>query len=288
MSLAEEWAELLARRPAFQTALAPLGPVFEAWQSWSNAQFARLTCTAEQARLSWSRGEPLLATAPPSITAEIVEPLLHPALDVLGGLENTGDFIRAWDDGEVGPASLLPSAGRLGAAGLHERCRLTQAAVAFLAVAGLRPVLSAYLSTCRSFVDDGLWDAGMCPCCGSPPGFADLVEDGRRRLVCYMCDTRWTFARLACPLCGNRVSDELVRLIAEGADEGYAISACRACRGYIKEIDRRARWNAGSPIVEDWGTPHLDVIAHRQNYWRPIPTLIQLTDSQPPDMVQTI
>jgi hypothetical protein len=286
-TLATEWAELLARRPAFESTLAPLGPVFEAWQSWSNAQFAPLRCTAEQARLSWSRGEPLLATATPSIPADIVEPLLHPALDVLAGLENTGDFIRAWDDGGIGPASLLPSDGRLGASALPEQCHLTQAAVAFLAVAGLRPVLSAYFSSCRSFVDDGLWDAGMCPCCGSPPGFADLVEDGRRQLVCHVCDTRWTFARLACPLCANRVSDELIRLIAEGADEGYAISVCRACRGYIKEIDRRARWNAGSSIVEDWGTPHIDLIAHRQHYWRPVPTLIQLTDSQSPDIVQT-
>ena len=283
-TLATEWAELLARRPAFQAALAPLGPVFDAWQSWSNARLAPLTCTAEQARRAWSRGETLLVKAPPSIPADIVEPLLHPALDVLAGLEDTDDFIRAWDDGEIGPASLLPSAGRLGAAALHEQCHLTQAAVAFLAVAGLRPVLSAYFSRCRSFVEDGLWDAGMCPCCGSPPGFADLVEDGRRQLACYLCDTRWTFARLTCPLCGNRASDDLVRLIAEGADEGYAISACRACRGYIKEIDRRARWNAGSPIVEDWGTPHLDLIAHRQQYWRPIPTLIQLTDSQSPDI----
>ena len=283
MSLADEWAELLARRPAFQAALAPLGPVLDAWQSWSNARLAPLTYTAEQARRTWSRGEPLLATASPSIPAEIVEPLLHPALEVLAGLENVGDFIRAWDEDEIGPTSLLPSAGRLGAAALHERCRLTQAAVAFLALAGLRPVLSTYFSTCRSFVDDGLWDAGMCPCCGSPPGFADLVEDGRRQLVCYLCDTRWTFARLACPLCGNRESDDLVRLIAEGADEGYAISACRACRGYVKEIDRRARWNAGSPIVEDWGTPHLDLIVHRQQYWRPIPTLIQLTDAQSPE-----
>jgi len=279
MSLADEWAELLARRPAFQAALAPLGPVLDAWQSWSNARLGPLTCTAEHARRAWSRGETLLATAPPAIPADIVEPLLHPALDVLAGLEDTGDFIRAWDEGEIGPESLLPSAGRLGAAALPERCRLTQAAVAFLAVAGLRPVLSTYFSTCRSFVDDGLWDRGMCPCCGSPPGFADLVEDGRRQLVCYVCDTRWTFARLACPLCGHRESDDLVRLIAEGADEGYAISACRACRGYIKEIDRRARWSAGSPIVEDWGTPHLDLIAHRQQYWRPIPTLIQLRGS---------
>ena len=277
-NLATEWTELLARRPAFQTALAPLGPVLEAWQSWSGERVAPLACTAERARRAWSNGEPLLATAPPSIPADLVEPLLHPALDVLAPLEDTRDFIHAWDEDEIGPASLLPSAGRLGAAALHQRCHLTQTAVAFLAVAGLRPVLSTYFSGCRSFVNDGLWNLGVCPCCGSPPGFADLVEDGRRQLACHLCDTRWTFARLACPLCGNRASDDLVRLIAEGADEGYAISACRACRGYIKEIDRRARWNAGSPIVEDWGSPHLDLIAHRQHYWRPIPTLIQLMD----------
>jgi formate dehydrogenase maturation protein FdhE len=83
-----------------------------------------------------------------------------------------------------------------------------------------------------------------------------------------------------CPLCGNRTAADLVRLLAEGTDEGYIIGACRACRGYVKELDRRARWNAGSALVEDWGSPHLDLIAHRQEYWRPIPTLIQLA---PPD-----
>lgn len=283
MSLTAEWAELLVRRPSFQTALAPLGPLLDAWQTWSSERLAPLTCSAERARHAWSTGEPLLATAPPSISADLVEPMLYPALDLLAGLEDISDFVRAWDNNEIGPASLLPVAGRLGAAALHERCHLTHTAVAFLAVAGLRPVLSTYFSGCRSFVDEGVWTLGVCPCCGAPPGFADLAEDGRRRLACHLCDARWTFARLACPLCGNRESDDLVRLIAEGADEGYAISACRACRGYVKEVDRRARWTAGSAIVEDWSSPHLDLIAHRQHYWRPIPTLIQLTDLQSPD-----
>jgi hypothetical protein len=220
-----------------------------------------------------------MAAAPPLISPESVEPLLDPALDILAGIEDTRSFTGAWDRGEIGPADLLPAHGRVGAAAIHERCHLTQDAVAFLAVAGLRPVLRAYFGHCRELVEGNAWDRGFCPCCGAPPGFADLLEDGRRQLVCHLCDTRWIVARLICPLCDNRATDDVVRLIAEEADEGYAITACRACRGYVKEIDRRARWNAGPAIVEDWGSPHLDLIAHRQQYWRPIPTLIQLTAS---------
>ena len=275
--LAGEWAELLARRPAFRTALAPLGSVLDAWQTWSGERFAPLMVPADRAHRVWSNGESLLAIAPPVIPADLVEPMLYPALDLLAGLEDTSEFVKAWDAGEIGPASLLPVAGRVGAVAVQERCHLTQASVAFLAVAGLRPILRAYFSGCRSFVEEGSWSLGVCPCCGSPPGCADLIEDGRRRLACHLCDARWTFPRLACALCGTRASDDLVRLVAEGADEGYAISACRACGGYIKEIDRRARWNAGSPLVEDWGSPHLDLIADRHHYWRPVPTLIQLT-----------
>ncbi|HET9195938.1 MAG TPA: formate dehydrogenase accessory protein FdhE [Vicinamibacterales bacterium] len=275
-TLAGEWAELLARRPTFREALEPLGGVLAAWHAWPSSSLAPLECPAERARALWSDRKPLVTIAPPPISPEQIEPTLHPALDVLAGLEDTRDFTDAWDAGSIGPVSLLPSDGRPGGA-LIERCHLTQAAAAFLAVAGLRPLLTAWFAGCRSLMDDGCWDLGLCPCCGASPGCAELLEDGRRQLACHLCDARWTFSRLICPLCGNRRSDDLVRLIAEGADEGYAITACGACRGYLKEIDRRARWNAGSAIVEDWGSPHLDLIAHRQGYWRPIPTLIQLT-----------
>ena len=281
-TIASEWADLLTRRPTFREALEPLGRVIDTWASWSDEALVPLECTAELAKRSWANGESLLAAAQPRIDPERIEPLLEPALSLLAGIEKGDEgplfrFMEAWDRGEIGPSSLFPAHGRIGAIDLQERCQLTQEAVAFLAVAGLRPALSAYFGRCRNVVDAGLWDQSLCPCCGAPPGFADLLEDGRRQLACHLCDTRWTFARLICPLCGNRTTDDFVRLIAEDADEGYAITACRACRGYIKEIDRRARWNAGPAIVEDWGSPHLDVIAHRQEYWRPVPTLIQLT-----------
>lgn len=273
---ASEWTELLQRRPAFREALEPLGRVVEAWQQWSGDGEQPLPWDAGRAHTLWAEGEPLLAMGAPTIAPEAVEPMLHPALDLLARLEDTADFVASWDHGEITPASLLPSSGRLGAAGVPERSRLTQMAVAFLAVSGLRPALKAYFAECRAHVADGLWERGVCPCCGGPPGCADLLEDGRRQLACHLCDTRWTFARLACPLCDSRASDDQVRLIGDGADEGFAIAACRACRGYVKEIDRRSRWNAGPAIVEDWGTPHLDLIAVRQSYWRPVPTVIQL------------
>jgi len=277
-TLAGEWAELLARRPTFREALEPLGGVLAAWHSWPSGAITPLQCPAERARAVWSEGKPLAAIAAPSVSPEQIEPALHPALDILAGLEDMRDFTAAWNAGDIGPLSLLPSDGRPGGA-LIERCHLTQAAAAFLAVAGLRPLLTAWFAGCRPLMDDGYWDLGVCPCCGASPGCAELLEDGKRQLACHLCDMRWTFSRLICPLCDNRRSDDLVRLIAEGADEGYAITACGSCRGYIKEIDRRLRWNAGSAIVEDWGSPHLDLIAHRQGYWRPIPTLIQLTCS---------
>ena len=276
MTLLTEWEDLLQRRPAFREILEPLGHVLTAWAAWTCDQIAPLGWTAETCRACWSKGEPLLAAAPPDIPRDSVEGLLGPALDVLAGLaEDVHEFATAWDRGEIGPAGLFPERGRIGSLEVQERSHLSQDALAFLAVAGLRPALAAFFAECREHVA-GQWDLGICPCCGAPPGFADLREGGQRQLACHLCATSWTFARLVCPLCGNRTARDFVRLLAEDADEGYAIGACRACRGYVKELDRRLRWNAGSALVEDWGSPHLDLIAHRQAYWRPIPTLIQL------------
>jgi hypothetical protein len=275
-ALLPEWTALLRRRPSFTETLEPFGRVIAAWDSEPAEWLTPLACTAESAAAAWSTGIPLLAQAPPSIPADRLEPLLGPALDVIHPIEDARPFAEAWDRGDVSPADLLPSAGSARLE-IQERCRLTQHAMTFLAMAGVRPALRRYFERSRPLVDPRLWDRGLCPCCGSPPGFADLLEDGRRQLACHVCDARWTLARLVCPFCDNRTSSDFARLIAEEADEGYAIAVCRACRGYIKELDRRARWNAGPAIVEDWGSPHLDLIAHRQQYWRPMPTLIQLT-----------
>lgn len=273
-SLAEAWGDLLTRRPSFLEALEPFTRIVEAWDAWPAGQVAPLPYTPDSARRRWLENKPLLADDIPSLPKDAVEPLLHPALEVIAVSEDVRPFVDAWDRGDIAPSDLLPAHGRIGAADLPERSGLTPSAVALLGIAGLRPALVARLAEGRRLVTDGLCGHGRCPCCGGPPGFADLLEDGRRQLACHQCDTRWTHARLACPFCGTHTASDLTRLIAGGVDEGYAIAACRACRGYVKELDRRVRWNAGPALVEDWGTPHLDLVAQREGYRRPLPSVV--------------
>lgn len=285
-TLLAEWEDLLRRRSAFRDTLEPLGPILAAWAAWPPGRITPLPWIAERWCRCWQAGVPLLAEAPPAIERESLDEVLGPALDLLARLEEDHtalrEFAQAWDEGEIEASALLPERGRIGAVEIQERCHLSQDALAFLSVAGLRPLLETYFAECRAHIEGSAWDLGVCPCCGAPPGFTDLLEDGRRRLACHLCGSAWIVGRLTCPFCGNRIAGDFVRLLAEDKDEGFAISACRACHGYVKELDRRVRWNAGSALVEDWGSPHLDLIAYRQDYWRPIPTLIQLAPPRRP------
>lgn len=107
--------------------------------------------------------------------------------------------------------------------------------------------------------------------------FLDLWVERRYGITTFgVCGGAWIAARLRCPFCESWNSRDLVRLVAEELDEGYFIEACRACQGYLKGVDRRQRWNAGAPLVEDWGSPHLDLYAAREGYWRSTPSLAHL------------
>ncbi|MBI2218514.1 MAG: formate dehydrogenase accessory protein FdhE [Candidatus Rokubacteria bacterium] len=272
----------MERRPTFREPLAPYGKILDAWAQWCGDRVAPLRWSAEDCRERWRRGDPLLAAAVPSIRPEEMEDLLAPAIEFLVtiGREETAlaRFAEAWDRGDVSPAALFPEKGRIGSAAVQERSGLSQEFVAFLAHASLRPILESYFADCRPHLTDSPWNLGVCPFCGGPPGFADLLEGGQRRLACHLCGAGWTFPRLECAYCGGRNAKDLAVLRAEEQEEGYSISTCKACNGYVKEVDRRLRWNAGSALVEDWGSPHLDLIAHRAGYWRAIPTLIQLEE----------
>jgi hypothetical protein len=223
---------------------------------------------------------PLLAEAPPTIRPEVVEEQVGAALEFLAAAGFDEDTLRrvatAWDEGRVRPEDLLPRPGRLVAAGLATETGLSVEALDFVACVAIRPVLRDYFAPCREHLPADLWDTGACPFCGAPPGFGELGEDGKLRLDCHVCSGSWAFGRLRCPFCGTGSNADLIHLQGEDSEEGYAIRACGRCRGYFKVVDRRARWNAGPALAEDWGSPHLDLIAARRGYWRPIPTLIQL------------
>jgi FdhE protein len=279
--LREAWDDVLRRRPTLAATLAPYTPIMDAWAQPS--RIAPVRWSAAHCASLWERGLPLLTEGAIRLDAAEVETWLAPAMDAVAMLRPHDAaalqrFAHAWDAGDMRPEALFPAQGRVGA--LSADIGLEPGVVAFLAVASLRPPLERVFSACREHVREGVWELGVCPFCGGPPAFGDLIEDGRRRLACAVCGGDWIFARMRCPFCGEAETKELVRLEAEDVKEqGYIVSACRRCRGYLKELDRRVRWNGGPAAVEDWGSPHLDLVATRAGYWRPVPTLIQLASA---------
>ncbi len=282
-ALASEWEGILERRPALREPLGFWTAIIGGWMRWKSTELGSLERTDDACRDSWERGVPLLAACPPALEREPIEELLGPVIERLSadGADAAGALQQlavAWDDGLVGPDVLLPQSGRDAAAVLQERFGLATRLGAFLAPAALRPALETWFERTRA-LPDGIWSRGACPWCGGFAFYGDLIEDGRRRLSCLLCGGAWLAPRLRCPFCETWDSKDLVRLLAEGADEGYFIEACRACLGYVKGVDRRQRWNAGSPLTEDWASPHLDLHASREGYWRPTPCLVHLAPS---------
>jgi hypothetical protein len=284
-TLAVEWEELLARRSALKEPLQFWSAVLAGWLGWKAVGPAPLAWSAEMCRQRWARGVPLLAETDPDIPRTAVEELLGPVMERLAAhgsraAEALQRFAEAWDRGEIGPGILLPRRGDDPVVTLGQRFGLDGHLAAFLGPTALRPALETYFEDVRT-LPDGLWTPGTCPWCGGFPAYGDLVEDGRRRLSCPLCGGMWIAARLKCPFCESWNSQDLARLVAEGSEEGYFMEACRSCRGYLKGVDRRQRWNAGSPLLEDWGSPHLDVYASREGYWRPTACLAHLLSAEP-------
>lgn len=286
-ALSVEWQEILVRRRAMGDALALWSSVLDGWRAWGDPELRPLTWSTEECRVRWGRSLPLLAEVHPRIAPESLEDLLGPLMERLAAADPDdaralARFAEAWDAGRIGPAALFPASAKDAAVSAQAEVGLPAHLVGFLAHAALRPALENFFSLVRRLPESG-WDRGSCPWCGGLPSYGDLLEDGRRRLSCHLCGGAWTAARLRCPFCEAWQSGDMVRLLGAGAEEGYFIEACLACRGYLKGVDRRERWNAGSPLVEDWASPHLDLFAEREGYWRGTPSLAQLlgSDSEP-------
>jgi formate dehydrogenase formation protein len=275
------WADLLRRRPSLASALEPYRAVLDAWAR-AAASVTPLSWGAERCRAMWDRETPLIADASPILPLDAVERLLEVGIALLESAAGEAHdalarFSDRWNAGAIRPADLLPATGRIGSASITEETGLGPGTVAFLALVSLRPWLEQYFAGVREHLPDRVWHLGVCPFCGAPAGFADVVEDGRRALACHFCGGSWASSRTRCPYCGSDAAADVARLALAANEEGYVISACTACSAYVKELDRRARWNGGPALVEDWGSPHFDVAARRKGYWRPVPSLIELT-----------
>ena len=287
-ALRAEWAARAARPGDLGAALAFWTPIVEGWAEWrvaGHALLGPLAWSAAECADRWKRGVPLLVEAKPELPREPIEELIGPMVErlaVAGPDEMVAfrRFAEAWDAGALGPVDLFPQSGWGTAPGpiataLEERVGVPAHVVGLLAHAGLRPALETYFQAVR-FAPDGLWPASACPWCGGPAAYGEIGDDGRRRSACHLCGGAWPAAPGCCPFCERREPGVAMPLLADEVERGYFVEGCRHCRGYLKGVDRRRRGGAGSAVVEDWGTPHLDLRAVEQGYRRATPSLAHL------------
>jgi FdhE protein len=127
----------------------------------------------------------------------------------------------------------------------------------------LRPFL-ARSAEALARTDLAHWRQGYCPFCGWEPDFAVITPSGERRLICGRCVAQWPFPALACPFCANT---DRARITSFATRDGrYRVSACDACKRYLKAYDSR---NASRPVmvsVDSIATLPLDAAAMQRGY----------------------
>lgn len=120
---------------------------------------------------------------------------------------------------------------------LTERSALSEEMLFLLAGLSLAPSLRFLSSMVQDNFDIVWWDEPFCPICGERPNMANLEEEGRH-LYCTFCWMEWKYKGPGCLLCG--IDDKkMVGLLRIRDEDGYHLSICGNCNGYIKLIDRR-------------------------------------------------
>ena len=111
------------------------------------------------------------------------------------------------------------------------------------------------------------WPRGECPACGSWPALAE-ARDGRRHARCSFCGADWTPRASACVYCAGS-GDAFLTAAAAPERAGRRIEFCRACGGYLKQVDVPAATAFALLPVLDLETSDLDVLAAGRGYARP-------------------
>ncbi len=147
---------------------------------------------------------------------------------------------------------------------------LDQKAFLFFIQESMRPSIEAGVEQLRPEVNAETWLKGYCPICGSLPSLSLLKEEeGKRYLLCSYCGYQWRTDRLICPFCNNKEQESLHYFYGEG-EEAHRIDLCEKCHQYIKTIDIR-RIEDSDPLLEDLATLHLDILASKKRYKKPVP-----------------
>ena len=140
----------------------------------------------------------------------------------------------------------------------------------FFIHASLKPSIETGVEKLSREIETETWMKGSCPVCGSLPYLSLLKEEvGKRFLLCSHCGYQWRIDRMICPFCNNRDQESLQFFYAE-EEKTHRVDLCDKCHQYIKTIDLRTLGETDFPL-EDLATLHLDIVASKKGYKRPVP-----------------
>lgn len=137
----------------------------------------------------------------------------------------------------------------------------------------IKPFLLAYAESMEGIFPKEKWKKQYCPICGHDPSFARLAKDenGKRYLICIVCETQWHFNRIKCPYCLEEHPDKLGYFRVEDHEEfdGYRVSYCLSCKRYIKTYDEKGRIKKiNNYYLENIKTASLDFLAQKEGFIR--------------------
>ncbi len=119
-----------------------------------------------------------------------------------------------------------------------------------------------------------IWPHGHCPYCGGAPQLSYLKEkEGKRVHTCSVCQALYRTARIACPYCQEQRQEKLKYFTAKEVKDAQ-VCVCTTCKNYIKICDLREYEKfAPLPLVDDFKTLLLDLVAIQQGYENPVVSL---------------
>jgi formate dehydrogenase maturation protein FdhE len=200
----------------------------------------------------------------PRITAETIRAVeaLAPRAATPGTLRDAGDLLRDQPDELV--RSWLDDA------------TLVDARLSVWIRIGAGPILERAAANAR-LASREEWAGGACPLCGDLPQCSAIVEESDallqgapRYLICGRCASWWPFPRATCPSCGEDDSRRVGPFVSDRWPWAR-VDACDTCHAYVKTFDLRIEEAKDVvPLVDDVGTPVLDVWAADAGLHRPM------------------
>lgn len=147
---------------------------------------------------------------------------------------------------------------------LAERSGLSGEFLFFMSGLSLAPSLRFLSSKVQENLDMLWWNEPFFPLCGESPAMASEEGDGRW-LYCSFCGMEWIYRGSGCLLCDTE-NEKMIGAIRIRDEDGYYLSVCGNCNGYIKMIDReKILKGLDIRIIELVSLP-LDIIARQKGY----------------------